>query len=166
MKKTMFVLLTFVGVVLLSVASSLSFNYYMSKVHPELISKDANVSVQVQEAVTQVTNPTFKSVDDVRQYRQRVYDEDAVDSIFLSMPDDAMTAISQVVIGRLSFATKKDIVEEFRRNYKPVYQYIKVIDPTLQQSPGEDTSDNSKTPPALKADTTNSTQPIKVEKNE
>ena len=150
MKKFLNVLLAAVGVVLLSIVSSLSYNHYVNKVDPGITTEDTLTGVQVAETMAQVINPTFKSTDDVREFYQHEIERISTDSVFMAIPYDVLINISQVVIGRNGHADKKSIVEEFRQNYKPVYQYIKPKEiEQLQTLKG----DSIKLPPNIRADT-------------
>lgn len=150
MKKILYVLLAIVGVVMLSIVSSLSYNHYVNKVDPSITTEDTTMSVQTVEALAQVINPTFTSVDDVHQFYRQQVERNSIDSIFMAIPPDVLTNIAQVVIGRMGQADKKSIVEEFKKNYTPVYQYIK---PENQMSALNKSRDTIKLPPSTKTDT-------------
>ena len=124
MKKILCFVLAVVGVVLLSVVSSLGCYYYVDH-NSDLMQEDTEISTQLEEAVVQVINPTFTTVEDVHQFRQQEFEKNSIDSAFMAIPPDALTTISRVVIGQSGFATKESIVREFRKNYDPIYQYIK-----------------------------------------
>lgn len=124
MKKFLCFVLAAVGVVLLSIVSSLGYNYYVDH-NSDLMQEDTEISTQLKEAVVQVVNPTFTTVEEVHQFRQQEFEKNSIDSTFMIIPPDALTTISNVVIGQSGFATKESIVKEFRRNYDPIYQYIK-----------------------------------------
>lgn len=147
MKKFMYVLLAAVGVVLLSIVSSLGYNHYVSSVYPELTEEDTIVGVQVSEAVTQVINPTFKSVGDVFQFREREAEQDSIDATFFSIPPDVLTNIAQVVIGRDGEANKKSIVKEYNDRYRQVYKYLP------PNPPATAVPETIKTPPSIERDT-------------
>lgn len=126
MKKVLNFILACVGVVLLSCVSSLGYNYYMDD--SEKTSEDTlQQVVQFEQAVAQAADPTFTSVDDVFQFYERQVEIRSIDSVFLSIPPDALRNITNVIIGNKGRATKKEIVEEFRQRYRSVYQYIKPI---------------------------------------
>lgn len=124
MKKVLNFILACVGVVLLSCVSSLGYNYYTDS---EKTSTEDTLQqvVQFEQAVAQAADPTFTSVDDVFQFYERQVEIKATDSIFLTIPPDALRNIAQVIIGNKGSATKKDIVEEFKHRYRSIYQYIK-----------------------------------------
>lgn len=147
MKKILYVILGIIGVVVLSCVSSLGYNHYVNKT--EIVTPgDTTVSAQIEDAVAQVNNPTFLTVEDVFQFRERQAEEDSINVTFNNIPPEALINISKVVIGRNGHADKKSIVEEFYKNYKPVYQYIPsvTIDPLKQ-------NDSVKLPPNIRADT-------------
>lgn len=144
--------LTAVGVVLLSVASSLGVYYYMS--HENVDSKDATVNVQVQEAIEQVTDPVMLSVEEILQVQHDAIEYEKYDSLFKAMPQDVLINIAQVVIGKQHRATRKDIAEEFYKHYKPVYQYIKPQEQsTLSSTNNQVKNDSLKERPLNKSDT-------------
>lgn len=122
MKKLLCIVLAIVGVVVLSCVSSLGYNHYVNKTN--IVTPGDTMSAQIEEAVAQVNNPTFLTVEDVFQFRQREAEKDSINLLFKSIPDDVLFNISKVVIGRNGQADKKSIAEEFRKNYKPIYQYI------------------------------------------
>jgi hypothetical protein len=68
------------------------------------------------------------------------------------IPKDVLVNISQVVIGNTGNATKKSIVEEFRRHYKPIYQYIKPLE-QFQQSTNTAPNDTTKSIRGIRDDT-------------
>ena len=150
MKKALYVILTIVGVVALSIVSSLGYNYYEDQ---KLSDFQEDTTVNVQQAVAQVLNPVFTSVEDVFQFYERTTEENSLDSTFMSIPPDALINIAQVVIGRNGTATIRDIVYEYRQKYKSLYQYIKPIDNITSES--QDST--GKTPPDIRnvPDTTN-----------
>lgn len=156
MKKFMYVLLAAVGVVLLSIVSSLGYNHYVSSVYPELTEEDTIVGVQVSEAVTQVINPTFKSVGDVFQFREREAEQDSIDATFFSIPPDVLTNIAQVVIGRDGQADKKSIVKEYNDRYRQVYKYLP------PNPPATAVPETIKTPPSIERDTIINGQVVKI----
>lgn len=156
MKKFMYVLLAAVGVVLLSIVSSLGYNHYVSSVYPELTEEDTIVGVQVSEAVAQMINPTFKSVGDVFQFREREAEQDSIDATFLSIPPDVLTNIAQVVIGRDKQADKKSIVKEYNDRYRQVYKYLPPNPPTVV------VPETIKTPPSIERDTIINGQVVKI----
>lgn len=156
MKKFMYVLLAAVGVVLLSIVSSLGYNHYVSSVYPELTEEDTIVGVQVSEAVTQVINPTFKSVGDVFQFREREAEQDSIDTTFFSIPPDVLTNIAQVVIGRDGQADKKSIVKEYNDRYRQVYKYLP------PNPPATAVPETIKTPPSIERDTIINGQVVKI----
>jgi len=141
MKRFMQIFATCVAVVLLSVVSSLGVYHYKSQ-DSGFTEKGTAVNVQLQEAIEQVTNPVMLSVDDVMQFKQRVTEEHTYDSVFRMIPDDVLQNVAQVVIGRQHGANMRDLVDEFRRNYKNVYQYIKCS----ETAPQSDTSSIPKAP--------------------
>lgn len=157
MKKFIYVLLAAVGVVLLSIVSSLGYNHYVSSVYPELTEEDTIVGVQVSEAVTQVINPTFKSVGDVFQFREREAEQDSIDATFFSIPPDVLTNIAQVVIGRDGQADKKSIVKEYNDRYRQVYKYLPPNPPAYTAVP-----ETIKTPPSIERDTIINGQVVKI----
>ncbi len=121
----MYVLLALVGVVLLSVVSSLGYNHYVNEVNPGFMSKDTTTfGVQLEEAVAQVTNPEFTTVNDVFEFYERTSKQKEVDSIFLTIPPKVLVNIAKVVIGREGTATKESIVDEFRQNYDAIYKHL------------------------------------------
>ena len=149
MKKFLLGLLMCIGVVALSIVSSLGYNYYEDQKYSGFLTEDTTNYVQVEKAVAQVLNPVFTTVDDVYQFYQHRADENSLDSTFMSIPNDVLINISQVVLGRQGSATIRDIVYEYRQKYKSVYQYIKPLDSTAINKP----MDSVKTPPAIRADT-------------
>jgi hypothetical protein len=128
MKKFMAIVLASVGVVLLSVASSLGVYYYTDR-YCGITDEDAEIGAQIETAVAQVTNPTFTSIDDVCQFHRQQVQQKTIDSTFTSIPVATLMNISQVLIGRDGFVTKEDVVREFQRHYEPIYKYI---DPDTQ----------------------------------
>lgn len=141
MKRFVYVLLTIVGVVALSIVSSLGYNYYEDQKYADYLLEDTTENAQLEEAVASVLNPTFTSVDDVYQFRQRIADENSIDSTFRAIPQEALINIAQVVIKRQGSATKRDIVYEYRQNYNTVYKFIdSSINTKLSERP-KDSSD-------------------------
>lgn len=146
MKNFMSFLLLVIGVISLSVASSLGTWYYLGKDNP---TKDATTTnVQIEEIIEQVRNPRFTTPMDVLQFYQRIENQYETDSIFEIIPEDVLINISNVVIGRNGYATKETIVEEYTKNYRAVYQYIKPNAITTSNN-----NDTIKLPPHSKSDT-------------
>jgi hypothetical protein len=151
MKKALYVILTIVGVVALSIVSSLGYNYYEDQ---KLSDFREDTTATVEQQLAEVMNPVFMSVDDVYQFYERTVEEKSIDSTFMSIPPDVLINIAQVVIGRNGKATVRDIVYEFKQKYKTLYQYIKPIDAITSES--QDTTaknnikENKKDPPAIR----------------
>lgn len=122
MKKTMPILLVLLGVVVLSVLSSLGTYYYLGdKVFPE--QKDTvlvnNDSVPQDQA--------FTSAEQVLQDRHLCQEYAFYDSVYRSIPEDILKGISNLIIARQGNVTVKDIAEEFVRNYKMIFQRTETV---------------------------------------
>jgi len=157
MKKILYVILGIIGVVVLSCVSSLGYNHYVNKTN--VTTEDTTVSAQVEEAVAQVYNPTFETVDDIFVFRRQLAEVDSINTVFKNIPDDALVNISKVVIGRNGHANKKSIVEEFLKNYKPIYQYI---DPTTTIPQTTRSGDTIRLPASKESDTVINGQHFKL----
>lgn len=129
-------LLASVGVVLLSVVSSLGVYNYVCEKEISSYTKGTEYSVQIEDIIEQMTNPEFKDVNAVVSYRKKQQVWYEIDSIFESIPYETLKTVSQVVIGRNGSAAKKDLVDEYEKNYSTVYRYIKADnvpkDPPIQ----------------------------------
>ena len=148
MNKFLAFILSCIGVVVLSAVTSLGVHNYLSQ-NEDSIEK-ATVNVELSELAEQVTNPKWSTVEEVLQFRQQMQETAAYDSLFLSIPTSVLGNIAQVVIGRSPGATKRDIVEEYERNYDSVYKYIKV---TSSQPSGPSHSDTLSVPKQKQVDT-------------
>ena len=149
MKNFLKVFLAGVGVVLLSIASSLSYEYYKDQYKADE-SEGAQFMVQLENVVTEYLDPTFHNIDEVLIYKQNLANYYTCDSILLSMPENTLVQISQVLIGRCGTATKESIANEYRLNYEKIYKHIKESEPV--QSP-QSANDTIKLPPSTTDDT-------------
>ena len=118
MKKFIYGILGVLGIVVLSVVSSLGVNYYERHYVSE---KD---TINIEESIANVMDPVLYNPVDVYNLQQELSDEYTVDSVFLSIPPNVLLNIAKVAIGRNVGTTKKEIVEEFRRHYADIYQFI------------------------------------------
>lgn len=148
MKRFVYALLILIGVVLLSIVSSLGVYHYENQ--KSILSGSQEDTLDVQEMIAQVNNPTFTSIDAVHQYYHNVIDNASIDSTFKSIPLEALINISQVIIGRQGKASVRDIVYEYRQKYRSLYQYIKPTE-TLNAVIKEE---QNTPPPIRNADTT------------
>lgn len=92
-----------------------------------------------QVIVAEALNPTFESADQVVVYRDLLLDDKSIDSTFEAMPEQILLNVSTVVLKRLEYAKKKDIVEEYV-NHRSIYD-------NLPQPQSEQTAQN--TPPSV-----------------
>jgi hypothetical protein len=79
-------------------------------------------------------NPVFNTPEDALTYYDQTVDDRISDSIFTAIPRDVFIKVNKVVSGRLTVYNKQDILIEYLRNFKPVYQYL---DETKQDPPAE-----------------------------
>lgn len=151
MKNFVYTLLAAIGVVLLSIVSSLGYNHYVDS--EQTATKD---TIQANEALVQTIDPTFKSVEDVFQFREREAERDSIDVTFFSIPPDVLTNIARVVIGRDGQADKKSIVKEYNDRYRQVYKYLP------PNPPATAVPETIKTPPSIERDTVINGQVVKI----
>ena len=126
MKKFLNGLLVAIGVMALSIVTSLGYNHYVTQEQPEFFTNEDTLdwNVQVNDAVMQVINPTFMSIDEVYRCRMEMTDIDSINHAFMSIPIETLTDISKVLIGNEGWASKKSIVEEYRKRYDSIYKHL------------------------------------------
>lgn len=125
MKKFLNGLLVAIGVMALSIVTSLGYNHYVAQETPDAITEDTmDWNVQVNDAVMQVINPTFMSIDEVYRCRMEMVDMDSINQAFMSIPIETLTDISKVLIGNEGWTSKKAIVEEYRNRYDSIYKHL------------------------------------------
>lgn len=95
--------------------------------------EDAVVEI-VTESLYDHSNPVFNAPEDAITYYDQTVDDRISDSIFASIPREIFLKVNKVVSGRLTVYNKQDILIEYLRNFKPVYQYL---DETKQDPPAE-----------------------------
>lgn len=128
MKRLLYIILLIVGVVGLSVASSFGYNYYKDRNCPILTVKDATDSASFVKLSEQVTNPVMTTMENVCHLRTKMAENSMIDSIFLSIPPSILINVANVTIGNKKEVTKKDIVEEYMKNYDSIYRHLKLPD--------------------------------------
>ena len=84
---------------------------------------DTADSVQVAEYVTSVVNPTMLDVTEALSLKNHMLEAQAIDSAFLSLPDNTIKNVVTVLLKKNSFVRKKDIVEAYRAN-KSIYDNL------------------------------------------
>lgn len=125
MKTKIMPILLFVGVVVLSVLSSLGTYYYLGdQLFPE--QKD---TVVVADSAAAQPDLAFTSIEQVLQDRHLCKEYALYDSIYRVIPEDLLMNIAKIIIARQGSATVKDIAEEFMRNYKITFQRTEVSAP-------------------------------------
>jgi len=75
-------------------------------------------------AVVEAQNPVFNSIAEVVIYRDLLNDTFYEDSVFRHMDEYTLKTIAHILIKRDGSASKKSIVEEFRRQYTKIYKYL------------------------------------------
>ena len=118
----------------------------------------ANDSVKICEMIESVNNPQFGSVTDVMEFRFNHASEQAIDSVFFSLPDNTIRNVVGVLLKSNTNITKKDIIEEYRR-CKDVYDKLPVPNASNEK---DDTSAVNK-PVDKTATDLGTRQPIKTE---
>lgn len=148
MKRSIFAFLVLLGALVISIASPLIYDHYVDDTECCSIG-DAVDSVSVDWAVAQVMNPVFTDIDEVLVYQENQLEDRSIDSVFFSIPKEALIDISKVLIGRSSRATKFSIVEEYKKNYQSTYKYLADDKPKVPIATG----DTIKLPPSKTSDT-------------
>lgn len=150
MKRSIFAFLVLLGAMVISIASPLIYNHYVNET--QSLTGDATYSAVTEEITAQVTNPVFSTSEDAVQFHERECLQWETDSVFNSMPPEAVKTIATVLIGRKGFADKQSIADEFKTNYKDTYQFVTVVE---KQSgpPNVGKSDTIKGPHSVTQDT-------------
>lgn len=142
----MYITLLIVGVVGLSVASSLGYNHYKERNCPILTVKGATDSASMVKILEQVNNPVMTTMESVCHMRTKMVEYSTIDSAFLSIPPSILINVANVAIGNKGKVTKKDIVEEYMKNYEGIYRHLKL--PPLTGNP--DPLPNSLSPETIR----------------
>ena len=72
----------------------------------------------IQAQVQQPTEPTFTNTSEFITYRDLCVSEAQEDSLFLTMPEQLLRSVANVVINRDSIATKHTVIREYLANAK------------------------------------------------
>lgn len=140
-----------VGVVLLSIVSSLGYNYYVDhQTNP--LTEDNVINLNVQETVESFFNPQMTTAEEVYVLREQLAERERCTTEFLNIPDNVLPSIVKVVLGNKGSCTIKDIVDEFDKNYSHVYRHI--------AQPAE--NDTIKLPPSVESDTLLNTKNLQL----
>lgn len=124
MKKFLIWFLAMIGVVVVSVVSSLAYNHYVTQESPDAVTEDTmDLDIQVNNAVMQVIDPSFMSVEEVQRFRTEMVNTDSIDKVFVSIPTETLIDVAKVVIGNYGWATKKAIVEEYQE-HGSIYKHL------------------------------------------
>ena len=73
-------------------------------------------SVCVAHLVEDYLNPQFASANDVLEFRAEMVEEKAIDSIFLTIPENVLNGVASVLIKKYGIADKKQLVEEYNKH--------------------------------------------------
>ena len=84
---------------------------------------DTSDSAMVAEYVTSVVNPTMLDVTEALSLKNRMLEQQAIDSAFLSLPDNTIRNVVTVLLKKNTVIHKKDIVEAYRAN-KSIYDNL------------------------------------------
>ena len=118
------------AIILCAIACTLIVQNYV--IAPQT-NEDAVIEI-VDAELYDYSNPVFSTPEDALVYYDQTVDDRISDSIFASIPRDVFVKVNKVVSGRLTVYNKQDILIEYLRNFKPVYQYL---DETKQDPPAE-----------------------------
>ena len=113
-----------------TVSSCDKFRIYTSN---DVLEKD---SVLIAKKFKALQNPEFKTVDELVYYQSDVKQNFTNDSIFRTIPEQALREIAGVVLKREGFLDKSVIVGEYKDNYDKVYKYL----PDKKQEEAKDTT--------------------------
>lgn len=162
----------------LGLASWLGYNHYKERRNcPILAEKGATDSVQIAKLFEQVNNPQMTTPESVYYLRTKMVEYNTIDSIFLSIQPSVLVNVANVAIGNKGSVTKKDIVEEYMKNYEGIYRHLMASDivgslitsPDSLPTPLKPDSMNVPVPPLIEVDTIINGQHVKlikiVEKN-
>lgn len=84
---------------------------------------DTSDSVNWAEYVNSVVNPTMLDVTEALSLKNRMLEQQAIDSAFLSLPDNTIRNVVTVLLKKNTIIRKKDIVEAYRAN-KSIYDNL------------------------------------------
>ena len=84
---------------------------------------DTSDSAMVAEYVNSVVNPSIMDVTEALSLKSHMLEEQAIDSAFLSLSDNTIRNVVNVLMKKNSFVRKKDIIAEYRAN-KNVYDNL------------------------------------------
>lgn len=146
MKKFILGLIGVLFTVALSVVCTLAIDRYVLPTQTD----DAHMWDVAKNAIYDAQNPQFATFDDAVAYYERKVDDEITDSFIVSMPWETYEQIVKVLIGRMGECDKKDILTEYLKNYKPVYQYL--ADPYEQLAPDERKIDDNTKAVKIKPD--------------
>lgn len=95
-----------------------------SKRKQEVYTKHQNDSLYVVKIIDKVLNPTFKTVSEVCQYKERSAKEFYTDSLFIHMPNEVFINVATVVYNRDGILTKDAVINEYIHG-KSIYDNLK-----------------------------------------
>ena len=75
-------------------------------------------SVDLYRTLSQMSNPTFKSLDDVSSYYQKEKDARMLDSTFFALPLETVTNVYSVLVRNNVTPTKASIAKEYLDNVR------------------------------------------------
>lgn len=84
---------------------------------------DTSDSAMVAEYVTSVVNPTMLDVTEALSLKNRMLEQQATDSAFLSLSDNTIRNVITVLLKKNTVIRKKDIVEAYLAN-KSIYDNL------------------------------------------
>ena len=118
-KKIFYALMIIVGVAILTNLVWLDYDWYHNRNYdPVELSAPADSTSECFDDLL------FKSVDDVVEDHRIFTRMHYIDSVYLTIPEDILIQIANVVIGKQGSAQTAEIVKEYLKNYEEIYRYI------------------------------------------
>ena len=99
-------------------------------------------SLTVASYVESTVNPSFKSVQEVKSFQNRLIEECSIDEIFITMPEKILNDVATVCLNKNGTITKKDIVLEYQTNNSV---YDNLITASITQTEHKEDSTSTKT---------------------
>lgn len=95
---------------------------------------------EVANCLDSIVNPRLKTTKDVFALQNKLMVNAYIDSVFMSLDQKTLENVSSVILGRLHYVTKDDIVAEFVKN-RNIYENL----PKTDATPPDDTKNVQKT---------------------
>ena len=145
-------------IVLIAAALSVAANVALSSCdNPVLKTTPTVKTADVQLCLDSIVNPALGSYSEALELQQELLTNAFIDSVFCSIPKETLKNVTSVVLKKLHYVTKDDIVGEFMTN-KQIYDNLPPPDNASNATSSTTTITPTNVPGVVREETTTVTE--------